>query len=153
MRAVIDTPIAGDECLMILDVQLSFVNPDGDTLPCEALFRIEVETLHTDEAIAIDGPQKLGASKELTQTLGLDDTPPEPAENLHGCAMPIDPCAMGPVGRRVKGFDEGRMLILHVFSRVGLLKMGIGEAQLHLKLGFYHVLPGFALLDMERLNR
>src|SRR5215470_11438780 len=113
--AVIEAPIASDERLMILDAQLPFVYPDGDTLPCEAMFRIEIETLHTDKAIAIDGPQKLGASKELTQTLGLDNTPPEPAENLHGCAMSIGPCAMGPVGRRVKGFDEGGMLILHVF--------------------------------------
>jgi len=79
------------------------------------MFRIEVETLHTDKAIAIDGPQKLGTSKELTQTFGLDDTPPEPAEDLHGRAMPIGARAMGPVGSRVKGFDEGRMLILHVF--------------------------------------
>src|SRR5687767_6286449 len=115
MRAVIDTPIAGDECLLILDAQLSFVNPDGDTLPCEPMFRIEVETLHTDETIAIDGPQKLGASKELPQTLGLDDTPPKPAENLDGRAMPIGACAMRPVGGGVKGFDEGRMLILHGF--------------------------------------
>lgn len=30
--------------------------------------------------------------------------------------------------------------------------MVIGKAPLHLKLGFNHVLPGFALLDMERLN-
>jgi hypothetical protein len=35
---------------------------------------------------------------------------------------------------------------------VGLLNMVIGEAQLHLQLGFNHVLPGFALLDMEWLN-
>ena len=83
-------------------------------MPCEPMFRIEVETLHTDEAIAIDGPQKLGASKELTQTLGLDDTPPEPAENLDGRAMPIGTRAMGPVWGRIKGFDEGRMLILDV---------------------------------------
>ena len=100
---------------MILDAQLPFVNPDGDTLPGEALFRIEVETLHTDKAIAIDGPQKLGAAKELPQTLGLNATPPESAEDLDGRAMPIGTRAMGPVGRRIKGFDEGRMLILHSF--------------------------------------
>jgi hypothetical protein len=60
---------------------------------------------------------------------------------------------MGPVGRRVKSCNEGRMLIVHVFSRVGWLKVIISAAQLHLDLGCNHVLPGLALLDMERRHR
>jgi hypothetical protein len=41
---------------MILDAQLAFINPDRDTLPGEAIFRIEIEALHADKAIPIDGP-------------------------------------------------------------------------------------------------
>ena len=44
------------------------------------------------------------------------------------------------------------MLILHVFSRLSLLELPIRQAQLHFKLGFNHVLPGLALLDVERLE-
>ena len=53
---VLDTSIAGHECLVILDAQLPFVNPDGDTLPGETLCRREIATLHTDQALAMDGP-------------------------------------------------------------------------------------------------
>ena len=60
---------------MILDAQLTLINPDGDALPGEAIFRIEIEALYTDKAIVIDSTQKFGASKELTQPLGLDARP------------------------------------------------------------------------------
>ena len=75
---------------MILDPQLPFIYPDGDALPGEAIFRIEVEALHTDKAIAIDGTEKLpGLSKELpTQTLELDDTPRSQPRTSTGVRCP-----------------------------------------------------------------
>jgi len=66
--------------------------------------------------------------------------------------MPISTRAMRPVWGRIKGFDESCMLILDVLERLGLLKVEIRQAQLHLELGFNHVLPRFALLNVERLD-
>jgi hypothetical protein len=135
-----------------LNAPLAFVNPDRDTLPGEAVFCVDVEALHTDKAIAIDGTQTFGASQELMQTLWLDDTPPEPTQDLHRRTVAIGSIAMLPVWGRMKGFDEGGMLILHVFSRLSLLKLTIRQAQLHFELGFNHVLPGLALLNVARLD-
>ena len=82
---------------MILDAQLAFINPDGDARPGEAIFRLEIEALHPDKAIVIDGTQKFSPSKEFTQTLRFDDPPPEPAQDLHRRAVTISARAMRPV--------------------------------------------------------
>jgi len=152
MRAVLATPLAGDACLRRREAPLPCGHPDGDTLPGEALCRLEGEPRPTDKAIAMDGPQQLGAAKELPQPLGLNAPPSKPAEDLAGRARPIGTRALGPVGRRGKGCEERRLLLWHVFSRVGLRKMGIGEAPLPLQLGFHQVLPGWACLDRPRLH-
>ena len=131
---------------------LPFINPDRDALPGETACRIHIETLHTDEAIAIDGTEKLRTPKELTQTLGVDGTSPQPAQHLNRRASARSLLAMPPVGRRIKRFDERGMLILHVFSCVCLLKLEICQAQLHFALGFNQILPGLALLNMEWLD-
>ena len=59
---------------------------------------------------------------------------------------------MRPVRGCIKGFDKRSMMRLHVFERLRLLKLKIGQAQLHFELGFNQVLPGFAFLNMERLD-
>ena len=78
------------------------------------MFRIEVETLYTDEAIAVDRAQKAGTPKELAQPLGLDAAPPEPTQDGNGRAIAIAAVAMRPVRGRVKRFDKRGMLRLYL---------------------------------------
>lgn len=59
---------------------------------------------------------------------------------------------MGIVACRIEGFDEGGMRILYRFVGLSLLKLEIAQAQLHFELRLNEVLPGFTLLNMERLD-
>jgi hypothetical protein len=53
-------------------------------------------------------------TKELSQPLGVNDPPFEPAQHLDRGATAIVSSAMGAVGGGIKGFDKGGVSLLHV---------------------------------------
>src|SRR5690242_3499268 len=94
---VIRTAIAGEQGLLILDAQFPFIDPDRDTLPRQARFRIDREPLYTHKPIAIDHPEKLDLPEELSQCQTLDRTPPNPFQHFHRRSASIVPLSMRPV--------------------------------------------------------
>jgi hypothetical protein len=142
----------GQERFGILKAPWPCINPERDALPGETAFRIHRETRPTDEALALDGAEQPRTPKERTQTLGGDGTSPPPAQPLNRRASALSLLTMPPVGRRVKRCEARGRLRLHVFSWLGLLKLAICPAPLHCALGCNPMLPGLALLTMERLD-
>ena len=71
----------------------------------QPLFRIDIEALHTDKAIAIDGPQELYSPKELMQAGPLYGAPAHPFQYLHRGPASILTVLMRPVARRIEGLD------------------------------------------------
>jgi hypothetical protein len=56
---------------------------------------------------------------------------------------------MCPVTRRIKGVDEGAMMVLDRLKGVGLFKFAVRQTPLNFALGFDQVLPGLALVNVE----
>lgn len=148
MLGIILTAVPRHHRPLVFNAQLTFIDPDQHPLSRQTAFGIDIEALHTDKAIRIDGTQKLRAPKELTQFLGLHPPTSKPTQDIHRGAVAIGSLAMGIVTRRVKGFDERRLLILDGFSGLGLFDFEIGQAQLHFELCFDQIRPRFALFDM-----
>jgi hypothetical protein len=69
-------------------------------------FGIDIEALHTDKAIAMNGTHKVRPAKELTQAFGLNEPSPAPTQHVHRCVAAIDTLAVGSVRCRIKEFDE-----------------------------------------------
>jgi hypothetical protein len=52
----------------------------------------------------------------------------------------------------IKRFNEGGVQRLELLQRVGMLKLEVREAELHLKLRLNKILPRFALLNVNWLR-
>jgi hypothetical protein len=83
--------------------------------------------LHTDKAIAIDHAQQLHATKELPQITGLDGSAFDSAQDAYWPQASVVSIKMCPVARRIKGFDEGAMLVLNRLQSVGLFKFEVRQ--------------------------
>src|SRR5712691_6079177 len=59
---------------------------------------------------------------------------------------------MCPVACGIEGLDEGRMEGLDFLQRLGVLKLEVSQAELHLKLGLNEVLPWLSQFNIFRVN-
>src|SRR5207244_10304148 len=59
---------------------------------------------------------------------------------------------MRPVMSGIEGLNKRRMQGLDFLQRLGMLKLKVGQAELHFKLGLDEILPGLAQLNISWFN-